>query len=59
MTLDGDVTTGLIGFHAEWERALAGIMLSQSTGEGAYPTTGIGSRCSAICRDTAKLSTER
>ena len=35
-TMDGNVTTGLIGFDAEWERALAGIMLSQSEGEGAY-----------------------
>ena len=36
VTMDGDVTTGLIGFDAEWERALAGIMLSQSEGEGSY-----------------------
>ena len=36
VTMDGDVTTGLVGFDAEWERALAGIMLSQSTGDGAY-----------------------
>ena len=36
VTMDGDVTTGLIGFDAEWERALAGIMFSQSSGEGAY-----------------------
>ena len=34
--LDGDVTTGMIGFDAEWERLLAGVMLSQSTGEGSY-----------------------
>ena len=34
--IDGDVTTGLIGFDAEWDRALAGLMLSQSTGEGSY-----------------------
>ena len=34
--LDGSVTTGLIGFDAEWDRALAGVMLSQSTGEGSY-----------------------
>ena len=34
--LDGDVTTGMIGFDAEWERLLAGIMLSQSTGDGSY-----------------------
>ena len=36
VTMDGDVTTGLIGFDAEWERALAGVMLSQSKGEGSY-----------------------
>ena len=36
VTMDGDVTTGLIGFDAEWERLLAGVMLSQSTGEGKY-----------------------
>ena len=36
VTLDGDVTTGLVGFDAEWERALAGIMFSQSAGDGSY-----------------------
>ena len=36
VTMDGNVTTGLIGFDAEWERVLAGVMLSQSTGEGSY-----------------------
>ena len=36
VAMDGDMTTGLIGFDAEWERALAGVMLSQSTGEGDY-----------------------
>ena len=36
VTMDGDVTTGLVGFDAEWERGLAGIMLSQSTGDGSY-----------------------
>ena len=36
VAMDGDVTTGLIGFDAEWERALAGIMLSQSSGDGSY-----------------------
>ena len=34
--MDGDVTSGLIGFDAEWERVLAGVMLSQSGGEGSY-----------------------
>ena len=36
VTMDGDVTTGLVWFDAEWERALAGIMFSQSSGDGAY-----------------------
>ena len=36
VAMDGDVTTGVIGFDAEWERALAGVMLSQSKGEGSY-----------------------
>ena len=36
VTTDGDVTTGLLGFDAEWDNLLAGVMLSQSTGEGAY-----------------------
>ena len=36
MTMDGDVTSGLVGFDAEWERVLAGVMLSHSTGEGGY-----------------------
>ena len=36
VTMDGDVTTGLVGFDAEWERTLAGVMLSQSAGDGTY-----------------------
>ena len=36
VTMDGDVTTGFVGFDAEWERALAGVMFSQSEGEGSY-----------------------
>ena len=36
VTMDGDVTTGLLGFDAEWDNLLAGVMLSQSMGEGAY-----------------------
>ena len=36
VAMDGDVTTGLVGFDAEWERALAGVMFSQSEGDGAY-----------------------
>ena len=36
VAMDGDVTTGLVGFDAEWEQALAGIMFSQSSGDGSY-----------------------
>ena len=36
VTMDGDVTTGHIGFDAEWERVLAGVMVSQSSGDGSY-----------------------
>ena len=36
VTMSGDVTTGLVGFDAEWERTLAGIMFSQSSGDGSY-----------------------
>ena len=36
VTMDGDVTTAMIGFDAEWERGLAGVMLSQSRGKGSY-----------------------
>ena len=36
VTMDGDVTTGFVGFDAEWERALAGVMLSRSRGTGGY-----------------------
>ena len=36
VTMNGDVTSALIGFDAKWERLLAGVMVSQSSGEGAY-----------------------
>ena len=38
--VEGDVTTGLIGFDAEWDRMLAGVLLSQSRGEGSYALGG-------------------
>ena len=38
--VDGDVTTGFIGFDAEWDRMLAGLLLSQSKGEGSYTLHG-------------------
>ena len=36
VTMDADVTSGLVGFDAEWDRVLAGIMLSHSAGDGEY-----------------------
>ena len=38
--VDGDVTTGLVGFDAQWDRTLAGVLLSQSKGEGSYALSG-------------------
>ena len=40
VTMDADVTSGLVGFDAEWERLLAGVMVSQSSGEGSYRLSG-------------------
>ena len=37
VTMDGDVTTGLVGFDARWHRALAGVMFSKSEGKGSCP----------------------
>ena len=36
VTMDGDVSTGVVGFDAEWGKLLAGVMLSQSSGKGSY-----------------------
>ena len=36
VTLNGDVTTGLLGFDAERERLLAGLLVAHSEGDGAY-----------------------
>ena len=36
VTLDGDVTTGILGADARWDRLLAGVMVSQSSGDGSY-----------------------
>ena len=40
MRLDGEVTTGLLGADAEWERWLAGLALSVSEGEGTFDQPG-------------------
>ena len=42
--MDGDVTTALLGFDAEWHRALAGLLLAYSEGDGGYSLTGGGDR---------------
>ena len=34
--MDGDVTTGFLGLDAKWSRVLAGLLVSQSTGDGSY-----------------------
>ena len=36
MRLDGEVTTGLLGADAQWERWLAGLALSVSEGKGTF-----------------------
>ena len=36
VTLDGDVITGFLGADAKWDRVLAGVMVSQSKGDGSY-----------------------
>ena len=36
VTLDGEVTSGLLGADARWDRVLAGVMVSQSRGTGSY-----------------------
>ena len=41
--LDGEVTTGILGADAEWERWLAGVALSVSEGEGTFDQPGVDS----------------
>ena len=36
VTLDGDVTTGMLGADAEWDGFLAGVLVTQSSGDGSY-----------------------
>ena len=38
--IDGDVTTGILGADAAWERWLAGVALSVSEGEGTFGQSG-------------------
>ena len=41
--LDGEVTTGILGADAEWERWLAGVALSVSEGKGTFDQPGVDS----------------
>ena len=36
VAMDGSVTTGFLGFDAEWQRLLAGLLLARSEGDGDY-----------------------
>ena len=40
--MDGEVTTGIVGADAAWERWLAGLAVSVSEGEGTYAYGDIG-----------------
>ncbi len=53
LALDGDVTTGTLGFDFERERWLAGVALSRSAGEGTFKMGGTcGSGCSGELEST-------
>ena len=39
--VDGDVTTGVLGADAEWNRLLAGVAISVSEGEGSFSQPGV------------------
>ena len=41
--IDDDVTTGLLGADAEWDRLLAGVAVSLSEGEGTFAQPGVDS----------------
>ena len=36
LSLDGDVTTGLLGTDFAWDRWTTGLVVSHSVGEGGY-----------------------
>ena len=40
VSTDGKVSTALMGLDAKWDRALAGVMLSQTRSEGSYELKG-------------------
>ncbi len=41
LRIDGDVTTGILGADAEWNRLLAGVAISVSEGEGSFDQPGV------------------
>ena len=41
--IDGDVTTGVLGADAEWDRLLAGVAVSLSEGDGTFDQQGVDS----------------
>ena len=41
--IDGDVTTGILGADAAWNRLLAGVAISVSEGEGTFAQPGVDS----------------
>ena len=41
--IDGNVTTGILGTDAEWNRLLAGVAVSVSEGEGTFDQPGVDS----------------
>ena len=41
--IDGEVTTGILGADAEWDRLLAGVAVSLSEGEGSFDQPGVDS----------------
>ena len=41
--IDGEVTTGILGADAEWDRLLAGVAVSVSEGEGTFDQPGVDS----------------
>ena len=43
VTIDGDVTTGILGADAEWNRLLAGVAVSVSEGKGTLDQPGVDS----------------
>ena len=41
--IDGEVTTGILGADAEWNRVLAGVAVSVSEGEGSFAQANVDS----------------